>query len=617
MRRLWHNLWTQPVSRWPSNSVNRPVALLAEHRSPLWQDGRAREEFGLVAGKVHNLRLAANAFHGVEVPGGETLSFWKQLGRISARRGFVLGREVREGCVVPSLGGGLCQFSNALATCAMRAGMTLVERHGHTHRIEQASAASSDAVDATVFWNYVDLRLCADIPWRIEVELTAEELVVRLLDTSKRTAPLKTAERVASRVVSVQPVRESTDEKQPVARGCLTCQQTECFRHRETWPVPTAGRIAVLLDAWTPELEQHVQSLPAQVDAFVPRTPQLFGVTLPGRIGWGWPRPHVAAWSVFFWRSWWSRWYANQPGRRQAAVLDGQHALARAYGKKLRPEHVHLVVDQALLIPLWQAGHLAGRRYDVWMHSLPMREIHARLQRASQQWPQDPTLRDFRADGALLDLEDEALRHASSLVTCHREVARVMRARLNRAPLQSNGAQAATSAQVLLQPWLLPTLDEPGVRTSVPVGPIVWAASALGRKGLHELVGALQGWQGELWVLGSPASDLRVWRGLKVRYVSFQGDWWRSAQVLVMPAHVEHTPRAALKALVAGVPVVASRACGIADLPGVCTVEAGDVEGLRQALAPWTGVEPLSDAASTPHQGRRAKDAGNVSARSR
>ena len=40
------------------------------------------------------------------------------LGRITARKGFVLGREIREGCVVPTVGGGICQLSNALATAA-------------------------------------------------------------------------------------------------------------------------------------------------------------------------------------------------------------------------------------------------------------------------------------------------------------------------------------------------------------------------------------------------------------------------------------------------------------------------------------------------------------------
>jgi hypothetical protein len=595
LRRLWRDAWVQPVPQWPAQTALRGAPVLAEHRSALWRDGRSDEEFGLVAGKVHNLRLAVRAFHGVEVAAGGTLSFWRQLGRLSARRGFVLGREVREGCVVPALGGGLCQLSNALATCAARAGFTLVERHGHTRRIEQSQPPSeADAIDATVFWNYVDLRVQAGAAWRLEAELTADELVVRL----RGVRPASSAAQSLGRPVAL-PNRAPALRAPPpeAARGCLTCEQTQCFRHRPDWPVAAQGRTALLLDAWTPEFEAHVRSLTGAVDAFVPRAPTLLGVPVPGRAGWQGLAPHATAWAVFFARSAWSRWHARRPGRRQAAVMQGQHALALAYARRLRPQHTHLVVDQALLVPLWRGGHLAGRRYEVLMHSLPMREIHARLQAASRLWPDDPTLRDFRADPAWLDAEDEALRQATALVTPHRDVARLMQARHEAGQRQAPVDTARREAQLRLAPWVLPAIAPVGAHPARPSeprgaahpGPIVFGASALGRKGLHELAAALQGWPGELWVLGSAAGEHCAWQGLRVRHVPFQGEWWRSAALLVLPAHVEHAPRAALKALAAGVPVVASTACGIEGLPGVHSVAAGDIEGLRRALAPWTG----------------------------
>lgn len=578
--RLWRDTIVQPIRRWPVAADLREAPVLAEHRSPLWRDGRADGEFGLVAGKVHNLRLAVGAFHGVEVAAGGTLSFWRQLGRLSPRRGFVLGREVREGCVVPALGGGLCQLSNALAGCAAQAGFTLVERHGHTRRVQGSSAAEAGGLDATVFWNYVDLRLKAGVAWRLEVELTAEELVVRLRGAAPGRQP-------PGRPSTLR-IRSAPAEEPAEARGCLTCAQTQCFRHRETWPVPAQGRTALLLDAWTPEFARHLESIEGATDRFVPRGANLLGLKVPGRTGWHHDSaaPHFTAWAVFFARSLASRWHARRAGRRQAAVVQGQHALARAYARRLGPEHTRLVVDQALLAPLWQGGHLAGRRYEVLMHSLPMREIHARLQAAGERWPEDATLRDFRAHPGWLDAEDQALRQAAALVTPHRDIARVLR-------------QRQPVAVVRLLPWASPAGVEP---SSGPVSPdtganprkgqVVFGASALGRKGLHELAAALQGWEGELWVLGSVAPDPVAWRGLKVRHLPYQGGWWRDAGVLVLPAHVEHAPRAALAALAAGVPVVASPACGIEGLPGVQTVAAGDVDGLRRALAPWTGAGP-------------------------
>ena len=151
--RAWRELRAARVERHRAASSLRGASVIAEHRSPLWRDGRD-EEFALVAGKVENLRIARRAFDGVVVPAGAVFSFWKQLGRPTRSGGFVEGREIRAGCVVPVVAGGLCQLSNALAACAVEGGMTLVERHGHTARIEQH--AMPGAIDATVFWNYVD-----------------------------------------------------------------------------------------------------------------------------------------------------------------------------------------------------------------------------------------------------------------------------------------------------------------------------------------------------------------------------------------------------------------------------------------------------------------------------
>ena len=65
------------------------------------------------------------------------------------------GRELREGCIIPVVGGGLCQFECALTYAALSAGFEIIERHAHTQVIPLTREV---ARDATVFWNYVDLR---------------------------------------------------------------------------------------------------------------------------------------------------------------------------------------------------------------------------------------------------------------------------------------------------------------------------------------------------------------------------------------------------------------------------------------------------------------------------
>lgn len=153
------------------------AVLLAEDESPLYTltDPRERE---LELGKVQNLRVAAAAIDGLVLGAGETFSFWRAAGRATRAKGYVTGRELRQGCMIPSIGGGICQLTNALSRVAHRAGMELVERHRHS--VQPEGLVIDEATDATVFWNYIDFRFRSDRPVRIGARLSETALVVRL-----------------------------------------------------------------------------------------------------------------------------------------------------------------------------------------------------------------------------------------------------------------------------------------------------------------------------------------------------------------------------------------------------------------------------------------------------
>lgn len=187
-RRQWQNLLAPPPRCRPqARLAEAPV--LAASSSSLWNAADTPATWLLTAGKVENLRRATRRLHGLEVPAGAVFSFWRHVGRPSRRRGYVLGREIREGCVVPTVAGGLCQLSNALYDAALQAGFAVVERHRHT-RVVAGSLAELDR-DATVKWSYLDLRFRAPVAFRLEVELTADRLLVRF--RAARPAPASRA----------------------------------------------------------------------------------------------------------------------------------------------------------------------------------------------------------------------------------------------------------------------------------------------------------------------------------------------------------------------------------------------------------------------------------------
>lgn len=187
-----------------------------QSRTPLWVEAGGAEH-ALEQGKVRNLRLAAARLDGLLLPAGAPFSFWRQVGRATRARGYVEGRMLREGCLMPAVGGGLCQLSNGLYDVALTAGCRIIERHAHS-RVVPGSAAAAGR-DATVAWNYVDLRFESPRDLVLEVALTDEALVVALRNRPGEAAP-ETEGADAAPALAL------------AARSCDVCGETNCFMHQ-------------------------------------------------------------------------------------------------------------------------------------------------------------------------------------------------------------------------------------------------------------------------------------------------------------------------------------------------------------------------------------------------
>ncbi|WP_367874415.1 VanW family protein [Luteolibacter sp. Populi] len=547
MRRGLKEFSTRPPRHEAASAlVDAPV--IAEKRGPLWRE-LTPAEFPLSAGKVENLRYAVRAFHGVEIPAGGVFSFWRQLGRTTRRKGFIDGRELREGCLVPAVGGGLCQLSGLLYQAALAAGLKIVERHAHS-RVIPGSAAEQN-LDATVFWNYVDLRFKGEGAWRIEAELTAAELIIRI--RSARAGEVKAV------LPSPAPPRAAP------SGDCLTCGMLECFRHPAATAAHAAalGHSAFLLDGMWPEFDRWCRGHSREGDRWL--TP------LDGRrwkkANYRWsPPPGVSirhATRATLMRSFRQRRLPAQGAVRQLALLEGEAALAREYAAMLDPQCRHVVISQNLLPHLWKTGALGGRSFDVLVNRWPMEELQRRLDLAKQAHPESTTLGDFRADPELLRAEREALAAAARLITPHRAMAKHF------------GARAWLIDWEMPQPLELDPAEKPVV---------FFPASRLGRKGAFELAAAFrEGMDAELVILGRAnegAAD--PFEGIACRQGSAAD--LITAGAVVLPAWIEHQPRLALLALASGIPVVATEACGLPEHPLLHLLSSPDPAALRVVL---------------------------------
>jgi vancomycin resistance protein VanW len=132
-----------------------------------------------VESKKHNLALAIRELRDVRVGPEELFSFWNLVGRPTKRRGFVLGRNLVQGRLEVSVGGGLCQLSGLTYLLALHSGLWVTERHAHSVDIytEQTRFAPLGS-DATVAYGYKDLRFRNILPFPIALrfELGADTL---------------------------------------------------------------------------------------------------------------------------------------------------------------------------------------------------------------------------------------------------------------------------------------------------------------------------------------------------------------------------------------------------------------------------------------------------------
>jgi hypothetical protein len=563
-----------PLPKFAQEKCETLPVLLAESVTPLWSDPR-QSESSFQFGKVENLRRAAQHFDGLVIPAGEIFSFWKQLGNPSRARGFVAGRMLKEGCMVASTGGGLCQISNALFEVALKSGCPILERHAHSRAVPGSAAAFGR--DATVAWSYVDLRFRAPQALQLRVSLSATQLTVQLFGREPRVSILT-------------PVLDLDRRPLTPANDCGSCDQTSCHRHED--PLKSLqklgaprvlGHTAFLLDEAWPEFRAYVEQRRAQGDRI--------GIPVDGnrwnkpRYAWsteGFDRPVTATVTSLI-HSLRARRHTGN-GQRVAAQLRRCEAVAKQLARTLTPDVTEVCVAQSLLPFLWKMGVLGGRRVTVLMTRLPMEKLQTRLDRAAKVHPDRATLADFRAPADVVAAEKAALEAADRIVTPHALVA----------------SQFPGKAELL--DWHMPNaLRSPRMpkRRS-----IVFPGPSIARKGAYEVRALALRLDLEVVLLGGDLEGEGFWSGLPVRHAARTDlNWLREAGLVVQPSIIEEQPRSLLAALAAGIPVIATPACGILPKLGITLIPENDPDALVEAILAHTDVPARPASPTISHRG--------------
>lgn len=112
-----------------------------------------------------NVRIALNAFNGITVQPGETVSFNELVGERTEANGFKEATEFAGDMTTLGIGGGVCQASTTLYNALVMSGMSITDRHQHSMTVSYVDPS----LDAMVSWPRKDLKFKNDTPYPVYI----------------------------------------------------------------------------------------------------------------------------------------------------------------------------------------------------------------------------------------------------------------------------------------------------------------------------------------------------------------------------------------------------------------------------------------------------------------
>ena len=129
--------------------------------------------------KVTNIRLACERVNGLVICPGETFSFWRTIGKTSARKGYKEGLVISSGKLISGVGGGLCQMGNLIHWLVLNSPLEVTELHHHSDALfPDERRRVPFGTGTSVCYNHVDYRFrnCTDQPVQLLTWIDGDSL---------------------------------------------------------------------------------------------------------------------------------------------------------------------------------------------------------------------------------------------------------------------------------------------------------------------------------------------------------------------------------------------------------------------------------------------------------
>jgi len=122
--------------------------------------------------KVKNIEIAIKKLDKIVIKPWEVFSFWELVWKPSYKKWYLDWIVINHWWVSKWVGGWLCQLSNLLYWMFLHLDLEILERHRHSYDIfPDSGRVLPFASWATVFYNYVDLKMKNTLDYPIQIKL--------------------------------------------------------------------------------------------------------------------------------------------------------------------------------------------------------------------------------------------------------------------------------------------------------------------------------------------------------------------------------------------------------------------------------------------------------------
>ncbi len=114
---------------------------------------------GSPVNRRHNIKIGADAVHGLLIEPGQEFSLVATLGEIDSASGYLPELVIKGNKTIPEYGGGLCQVATTIFRSALSSGLPITERRNHSYRVSYYEPAGTDAA---VYDPWPDIKFLND-----------------------------------------------------------------------------------------------------------------------------------------------------------------------------------------------------------------------------------------------------------------------------------------------------------------------------------------------------------------------------------------------------------------------------------------------------------------------